>query len=303
MSTLRALQLLRSASVEHKNSKQTFSHKEIQEKMNEIKYLSSQKTVPKLTLRKEIMHLERKLESVFAIEKKLLKSSKHEDAKVQSLKKQVSNLMRRLQSSQDEELRKRVSKLAHILGDALAKSDSQKDAELSKNILSAVSNMDAQRKQFELNKEEIRDRIRLMANRLQLLKHELEVNKKLEKGNPDDVGRIEASIALLEKKLEEYRQRYPHLKASFKYTPPPAKKEFDIQTGKRKDEEFSNIKHTILFTPQQNLAPVAQKKDPVSPAEYFAQKHIEIVDTGKLETEMITELPLPPPPKITSHRK
>ncbi len=302
MSSLRATQLLRSAAREHKHSKQTFSHKEIKEKMDEIKYLSSQKTVPKLTLRKEIMHLERKLESVFEIEKKLLKTSKHEDAKVKSLKSQVTGLKRRLQTSQDEELRKRVAKLAHLLGDALAKSDSQKDVDLSKHILGAVGSIEDRRKQVELNKEEIQDRIRLMANRLQLLKHELELNKKLEKGKPEVMKRIQASITLLEKNLEKYKVKYPHLRSTFIQTPVHTK--VDVKATAPTKKDFSNIKHTVLFSPQPDLPKsVRQKPEQANPAEYFAQKHIEIVDTGKLEAEMIAELPLPPPPKITSRRK
>ena len=110
MSSLRARQLLQKAAKEQNITKHTFSKKEIQDKINEIKYLSSQKTVPKLTLRKEIMHLERKLESVFEIEKKLLKTSKHEDTKVQSLKRQITMLKSRLESTQDEDLRKKVGK-------------------------------------------------------------------------------------------------------------------------------------------------------------------------------------------------
>ena len=35
----------------------------------------------------------------------------------------------------------------------------------------------------------------------------------------------------------------------------------------------------------------------------IAQKQIQIVDTGKIDQEVMEELPLPPPPKITSRKK
>lgn len=311
MSSLKTKQLLSNVAKEHESSKRTFSKKEIKDKINEIKYLSSQKTVPKLSLRKEIMHLERKLESVFEIEKKLLKSKKSENSKVQSLKRQIMMLKKRLQSTQDEELRKKVAKLSHLLGDALAKSDSQKDIELSKNILGAVDDIEEQRKNIHQNNQRVEHRIRLVMNRLHMLKQELELNKKLEKGDPKQIQKITQGIGLLEKNLEMYKTKFPHLRNKFTMVPEQPKKVVQKEAPKMKEGEFpnSNIKHNVLFKPVDEetiiagpkpsaTTNLAQKIDPQNAAEHFAQKHIEIDDTGKIQEEMIEELPLPPPPKI-----
>ena len=314
MSSLRARQLLQKAAKEQSISKRTFSKKEIQDKINEIKYLSSQKTVPKLTLRKEIMHLERKLESVFEIEKKLLKTSKHEDTKVQSLKRQIMMLKSRLESTQDEDLRKKVGKLAHLLGDALAKSDSQKDVELSQNILGAVDDIEEQRKVVAQNNVKVEKRIRLVMNRLEMLKQELEVNKKLEKGSPEQMKKIVDGISLLEKNLEMYKTKYPHLRSKFTIGVPIPLKQ-DEEKSVEESNLFSNIKHDVLFKPTDDNNQIKEQKpiraqeyaqqeiNPQHAAEYFAQKQIQIVDTGKIDQEVMEELPLPPPPKITSRKK
>lgn len=315
MSSLRARQLLQKAAKEQSISKRTFSKKEIQDKINEIKYLSSQKTVPKLTLRKEIMHLERKLESVFEIEKKLLKTSKHEDTKVQSLKRQIMMLKSRLESTQDEDLRKKVGKLAHLLGDALAKSESQKDVELSQNILGAVDDIEEQRKVVAQNNVKVEKRIRLVMNRLEMLKQELEVNKKLDKGNPEQIKKIVEGISLLEKNLEMYKTKYPHLRSKFTIGVPVPVKKQEEKPNVEESSPFSNIKHNVLFKPTdddnqiEGQKPIRaeeyaqQQMDPQHAAEYFAQKQIQIVDTGKIDQEVMEELPLPPPPKITSKKK
>ena len=250
------------------------------------------------------------------LKKKLLKSSKKEDTKVHSLKRQIMMLKKRLQSTQDEELRKKVAKLSHLLGDALAKSDSQKDVELSKNILGAVSDIEAQRKVMHENNQRVEHRIRLVMNRLHMLKQELEVNKKLEKGDPKQINKITQSIVLLEKNLEMYKTKFPHLRSKFTLVPQQPKKveQKDIQKKQMPVSANSNIKHNVLFKPvdeekiiagpkPSGTMDLAQKLDPKNAAEHFAQKHIEIVDTGKIQEEMIDELPLPPPPKIVSKKK
>ena len=62
MASFRTIQLLSRISSIAQREKESFSKTEIIKKINEIKYLSSQKKVPKLTLRKEIIHLENQLE-------------------------------------------------------------------------------------------------------------------------------------------------------------------------------------------------------------------------------------------------
>ena len=71
MGSFKAMLLLMKVARIFEQQQFSFSKQEILSKINEIKYLSSQKKVPKLTLRKEILHLENKLTGVLNLEKKV----------------------------------------------------------------------------------------------------------------------------------------------------------------------------------------------------------------------------------------
>ena len=56
-------------------------------RINEIKYLARQKKVPKLTLQKQIVHLEQQLRSIFELERKILSGDISENRLNESVKR------------------------------------------------------------------------------------------------------------------------------------------------------------------------------------------------------------------------
>ena len=98
MGSLKTKQLLYRTSRQLEKERSTFSRIEIVKKMNEIKYLSTQKKVPRLSLRKEIIHLEKELEKATELEKKVIQVKKHETKRVTALKKQITNLKKKLEA-------------------------------------------------------------------------------------------------------------------------------------------------------------------------------------------------------------
>jgi predicted nucleic acid-binding Zn-ribbon protein len=101
MGYLKAKQLLVTLAKVQEKEKKNFNRLEIVKKMNEIKYLSTQKKVPRLTLRKEVIHLENKIEGILELEEELMKKKKHESKRIVSLKKQITNLKKKLTACQD----------------------------------------------------------------------------------------------------------------------------------------------------------------------------------------------------------
>lgn len=284
MALLKAKRLVTIAAKNRVSMQENISKKEIKEKINQIKYLSSQKNVPKLNLRKEIIHLEHKLERVFEVERKLLKQEKRETTKVSSLKKQIIELREQLSNAKDEELREKVSKLSHLLGDLLAKSSSEKDIQLSQKILSTLNDVDKKKHQLEEEESDNVVRTEMIIKRFKIIKHELEINKKLEKGNPDLVKKLDESIAKIQEKLEQFRSKNPFL--------------FD-----KIGSEKVKVKHSVLFTPSEE-SPKQESNASLTPLDNFSQQKIEIVgNQGVIDKEVLEELPLPPPPKIIGKKR
>ncbi len=121
MVSLTARLLLMRAANQYVSGRKSFCKEEIAKRINEIKYLSAQKKVPKLTLRKEIIHLERQLKDIFELEKRLLDQEQKESAKVSWLKQEITQLKKRIAVSDDANLQKKVDHLSHLLGETLAK--------------------------------------------------------------------------------------------------------------------------------------------------------------------------------------
>src|SRR3989344_7429436 len=134
MGSFKAMLLLMKVARISEQQQFSFSKQEIISKINEIKYLSSQKKVPKLTLRKEILHLENKLTVVLNLEKKVLKKRKEESAKVTSLKRQITYLKHQLAACEDKNLNQKVDKLTHLLGDSLAHIDASKKVKFTEQV-------------------------------------------------------------------------------------------------------------------------------------------------------------------------
>ncbi len=305
MAYLKARKLLREAAKQYKLQYEKFSKKEIQKKMNEIKYLASQKDVPKLSLRKEITFLEHKLENVFELEKQVLASKRKESAQVSALKRQIKVLRERLQQSQDEDLREKVSKLSHLLGDAMAKSQSKKDVELSKELLEVMDKIDHQKVEASEQELSLIKKIKSFQERVSSLRHELDVIEKLGKIDSIKKSRIEEAIHLLEDKLETFRSKNPAL---FE------KMELLKQQEDEKEKETPDSRHEILFdavdyvSPQPTEQAVAggnnQQFYGLNAGQAMGLNQPQSlddfsdIDDQTMEDEIMNELPLPPPPKI-----
>jgi hypothetical protein len=179
-----ANQLLTRVAQEFQQQKESFSRKEIMKKINEIKYLSSQKKVPKLSLRKEIIHLEEQLKGITQLETALLKMKKQESAKVGALKRQNTYLKKKLLATEDKHLPQKVEKLSHLLGDCLARHDVQKAVNTTHlppktnqpiNVEAVMQRLEDLRNQLELNKAKDPTRVESMEQQIDFLENKLKL--------------------------------------------------------------------------------------------------------------------------------
>ena len=211
-----ARQLLLKSAQHYVKERKNYSKEEIISKINEIKYLSAQKKIPKITLRKEIIHLEQKLQSIFDIEKKLLTEEKRESTKVQTLKKQISTLRARLASVEDKDLQKKVDKLSHLLGECLAKSNVAEDVALTHKVAKELKVVSPAKEPLAIAK------VHALESRLKVLKHVLEDKKS---DNPEMAELLEEKISLIESRLKGYDQPRRVKHTMIFHSPPPQKKE------------------------------------------------------------------------------
>lgn len=216
MASLQALQLLTNAAHLAQKQKESFSKPEILQKINEIKYLTGQKKVPKLTLRKEVIHLENQLKGVIELEKKLLREKNVESTKITSLKQQINLLKNKLKAVEDQELDKKVDKLSYLLGEYLAKKEVSKEvAATSWRVPPPV----------EERKEDAAQKAHMLQKRVEALKQELKIHQELGSKNPHELELLEGKIMLLEQKLREFYQKHPELQKKEERMPPPVKHE------------------------------------------------------------------------------
>ena len=216
MTLYQAKQLLVTAAFLYRHEKESFSKTEIVKKINEIKYLSAQKKIPKMSLRKEIVHLEGQLQGVYQLEKKLLLRKRRESAEVSTLKKRISSLQRKIETTQDHDLQKKVEKLSHLLGDYLAKAGSQEEILQVQKILA------------ETKTPQTVPLARMVGlqKRLQLLKEKI-------LQNPAQAQQLQTRITLLEQKLSGY---------GITSEPEEVKVAVEEPAG-----EASEIKHRMIF--------------------------------------------------------
>jgi len=130
--SLKSKQLLVKVAKIMNQETEKISKKEIKDKLNQIKYLADKKHISRNTLRKEIVHLEKNLHGVFALESKLKEKETTEKKEISALKKQVRELKRKMNCSEDSSLRKKVNRLSHLLGEVMAKESMKKEVRLEK---------------------------------------------------------------------------------------------------------------------------------------------------------------------------
>ncbi|HIH11965.1 TPA: hypothetical protein HA241_07280 [Candidatus Woesearchaeota archaeon] len=254
-----AQHFLRLVATTAQRERQLISRVEITKKINEIKYLSTQKKVPVLTLRREIQHLEDRLHGVFAVEKKLAEQKKHETSRVAALKRQISVLKKQLSAVQDPNVQQKIERLSHLLGEYLAHQETADDIELRQKVMEELQV--AKNTLPPRTSAASPERVVSLRHRLEALKQELLITQEREKVNPEKVRLLEEQVQAVELRLEEYEQR---------------------QFAQKPIQELSQsqdvVKHNVLL---QSVA-VPQFPEPLSAEDLEIEK----------------ELPLPPPPKM-----
>ncbi|MBU0457622.1 MAG: hypothetical protein ABH824_00050 [Nanoarchaeota archaeon] len=274
MSSLRAKQFLSNLAYISQKERETFSREEIVKKINEIKYLSAQKKVPKLTLRKEIIHLEDKLQGVIELEKKLIREKNKESVKVNSLKQQINTLKNKLEVSENKELSKKVEKLSHLLGEHLAKKETSKEIALSGKVLKESRAEQAKSIEVKVKKldSETIKKANTLRERLEALKHELAIHTELETKSSEELEIIKSKIEFINEKLNDFYEKHPELLVQ-EIGVVETEKEVPII------KEEKEVKHLMLFSPSAEIS------------------EEETTFNGE-DLELEKELPLPPPPRI-----
>ena len=283
MSFFNAYQLLTETARIYNHQRETFSTVEIAARINEIKYLSSQKKVPKLSLRKEIVHLERQLGTVMDVEKNILNQKKNESVKVKSMRKQITELHTRLAAVEDKDMQKKLDRLTQLLGDYLAKKTTEEEVKAAIADLKLL-NIEKEKRiatKFEKNKpklsvllsptelssepsaeiqENVQPRIMQLQQRLELLKGELELLKILKKDSR--AQGVAEKITALEQRLKVYT-----IPAAATIPPASEKREKDIPTERNIPTapivERREVKHTILFSPSSEKIPETPPEKPL----------------------------------------
>lgn len=204
MSNIRAKQLLRNAAKTHNEMQTRISKDEIRQRINEIKYLSSQKDVPKFSLRKEILHLEQKLESVFNIEARLLQTEKREESKINSLRKQIVMLRHRLEKAEDKDLQRKLHRLSSVLSDALANNVTAKDVQITQKLATAMNEADKAAETVVKSNEDTAKRMQAILQRIKVMHQELEIHKHMDNVDPKKIEMLGERIKRIEQACNAY---------------------------------------------------------------------------------------------------
>jgi argininosuccinate lyase len=229
----------------HKQQQESFSRKEIKKKIAEIKYLSSQKKIPKLTLRKEINHLEDKMETIFELEKSLLKRKRHESAKVSSLKKQIKSLQSQLVASADKDLHHKIGKLSYLLGESLAKKESGHDVHLAHKLVGEkVKTLPPQKKKIgEVVVEKVSEsKLETVEEKIDHLKKELELSKRQRK-DPARIRLLESKIRMIENKFASLKDK-------------PVRHNVILTSGKLPEQEIKKLERELPLPPPPKMVEI-----------------------------------------------
>ncbi len=206
--------------------KHQMPREKISKRIEELKYLTAQKTVPRLSIRKEVLHLEEQMNSILHVEKALQEQEHKESERITALKKQNTFLRKRLAVSEDKDLQKKVDKLSHLLAEAVAHKDIRRDVALSQRVAAVV------RAKPIISPEVAKPSVDLLQQKLAQLKQMLEQQK--EQGAAVEV------ILLLEQRVKVVEEKVNSLKPVVKHTmmmmsaPPIEKKETE-------DEELPEV--------------------------------------------------------------
>ena len=279
MSSLHAIQLLTAAARLAQDEKESFSKEDINKKLQEIKYLSSQKKVPRLSLRKDIIHLENQLQGVLGLEERFSRQKDKESITVASLKQQISALKNKIKAVDELDLDKKVDHLSFLLGEHLARREIAGEVALTEQITASpaspissappVQSELESRNYFENEKHEASidagKKMVLLQKRLEALKQELELHRELETKKPKEMREIEEKIKVFEEKLQNYYEHHPEAMLH--------------EVGTVEVPAQVEVRHKMLF-PKTEL------------------KEEEKAEVEEEKKEAQKELPLPPPPRM-----
>lgn len=134
MPSLKAKQLLFKAAQISQQNEEKISRKEIEKKINQIKYLADDKKITRSALKKEIVNLEKHLQGIFALEKKFKSKEKNTSEQISSLKSQIKELKEQLTHTKDLSLRKKINRVSFLLGELVSNSEIRKEAEVQKAL-------------------------------------------------------------------------------------------------------------------------------------------------------------------------
>lgn len=218
---LRVWQTLNHSSRAYAQVTRQIPKEKLSKRIEELKYLTSQKNVPRLSLRKEVINLEEQLHSLFQVEKALLKQERIESEKVAALKKENEALRRRLVASEDKDLQRKVDRLSHFLAETLAQKNVKEDIVFNQKI--RVVEQKNRESSSLPSLQELEDKLRNL--RVLLLQ------KKSQMAEASVITPMEERIAQIEEKLEELRQ------------------ETEAKQNRQMGQQKPLVKHTLLFHP------------------------------------------------------
>ena len=292
MNSLIAQQLLMKAAYYTLQEKEALSKEKILKVMNEVKYLSSLRKIPKMTLRKEVIHLEEHLKGVFDLEEMLLKKKRQESTRLLSLKREMNKLKQQLVLAKDKELHRKLEKMSHLIGESLAKKEVHKEVARAAAFLEqqkgGLSPQEAFTPKETLNSESI-SRFHLLQERILALKQELEITGQLNEEMPKEkVQVIESQILMLEQRLKHFHEKYPEvmvnriIPTAVGYSTPVIKEE---------------VKHVMLFGPDDKTSgkdekdkkegKVGEVKNDKSEQKPWEERELIVVEPNKKGPEFI----------------
>ncbi len=225
MGSLHALIFLEKVAMQYRHDKETFSKTEILHKLNRIKYLARKKDIPKLSLEKEIVHLEQKVQGIFELEKRILRERKKESRRIGIMKRQLTLLRKQLGATKSGDLQKKVDTLSHLIGDYLARHDSKKQVGHSQ-VLSKAAPTQGQVQDIKPLPIHHKNRAQVLMHRITLLKQEIEIKKHMGLATAEIESHMKQIQAALQKFMKEHPVTQKDLESKHLvlfHTPPPTK--------------------------------------------------------------------------------
>lgn len=186
-----AYDLLLHASRSAEEVELVLSPPEILQQMHELKALTAQKNVPKLTVRREVLDLEKKLHSLLTFEDRFRRKMQRETLKTTALREQLARMRKRLAACEDKDLHQKMDRVTHLLGESLVRQEVAED----------ISRTEAE-KPTESEPEVVRSK------QLQMLEEHLHAVQRRfafleEKEVPaEQLERVKQTLALIEGKLQ-----------------------------------------------------------------------------------------------------